>query len=469
MTTPDTEDVEHLLELDNVVGVDVHPDGTVRAFVSQKLPESELPDDQIVSNAADEHETDVIESGSFRALSERGVGQSEAPAPEMFRRKHRPIPGGISEGQRDRRSAGTSGPLAVRTDEDVAAGIWHGSVQPGDLVRISNNHVYAGTRYHSGEFGDAISQPATLDSGVKSNVVGQLIGYVPLADGVNVDCAARTADRRGESPGYFGLSPAAGRAVYRGEQDYQALLGASDSAADNMTLTKAGRTTGVQRADVVAVNASVQVGMGGERTVLFRNQIITGDMSKPGDSGSPVTGPAPPSAESDEGGVTEADDEGLVGLLFAGSDRSTVVNRIENVEQRLGVRFGPPHKFPVTEPEPEPDPEPAPDPEPDPEVPPDREEQIIKIGRGNPREKSSPRTFAFSMGFSGDMDVTGRSSTVVGQRVNGWVAGWSNTYRLRGHLTDVSIPDRAQITINDKEVTPDELLRRSQELADTEA
>jgi hypothetical protein len=69
----------------------------------------------------------------------------------------------------------------------------------------------------------------------------------------------------------------------------------------------------------VDVTANVQYGAG--RTALFTDQLMAGPMSQGGDSGSAVLD------ESNR----------LVGLLFAGSDNSTVINRIGNVFSALGV------------------------------------------------------------------------------------------------------------------------------------
>ncbi len=70
------------------------------------------------------------------------------------------------------------------------------------------------------------------------------------------------------------------------------------------------------------VNATVDVNYGGGRVARFCRQIITGNMSAGGDSGSIVT-------NLDEDGV---------GLLFAGSSAITIINHLLFVQALLRVR-----------------------------------------------------------------------------------------------------------------------------------
>jgi hypothetical protein len=88
-----------------------------------------------------------------------------------------------------------------------------------------------------------------------------------------------------------------------------------------MALKKSGRTTGFTTGEIqqVDVTASVQYGPG--QIARFTDQLLAGAMSQGGDSGSAVLN----------------DDNRLVGLLFAGSENTTIVNRIEHVFSALGV------------------------------------------------------------------------------------------------------------------------------------
>jgi len=72
---------------------------------------------------------------------------------------------------------------------------------------------------------------------------------------------------------------------------------------------------------VTQVDVTADVSYGENRTVRFTDQFMAGAMSQPGDSGSAVLN----------------DNNELVGLLFAGSDTSTIMNRIENVFSALSL------------------------------------------------------------------------------------------------------------------------------------
>ncbi|MCL6560937.1 MAG: S1 family peptidase, partial [Firmicutes bacterium] len=86
---------------------------------------------------------------------------------------------------------------------------------------------------------------------------------------------------------------------------------------------KSGRTTGVTSGAVKSVGTTLQVEMKEDDKVWFSDQVVTDMASQPGDSGSLVLD----------------QDRKAVGLLFAGSDKLTVFNRISNVMDRLGIEF----------------------------------------------------------------------------------------------------------------------------------
>lgn len=290
-----TQDFEHFLDLENVVGVEYDEDtGKAIAFVSKKKSKKDIPEDQLVEQNVDEgQDTDVIELGEFEA--------------ESTEEKFRPVIGGVSEIHADS-SAATAGPYPVKVT-DTSKGVWDDSVEEGDLVRISNNHVYALT--NEAEMGDNIVQPSPYDGGsVKNDVSGQLAGYVTIENNATVDVAARTVDN--ESSEYYGLDNISGDVL----RDYTDLKGT--------TLTKAGRTTGVTEADVIATSASVKVKYSENQVYTMRDQIITNDMSSGGDSGSGVF-------------VKETGD--LVGQVFGGSPKATVVHKASNVEEEFGVEL----------------------------------------------------------------------------------------------------------------------------------
>ena len=86
-----------------------------------------------------------------------------------------------------------------------------------------------------------------------------------------------------------------------------------------MPLQKSGRTTGYTTGQVEQVDVTVNVQYGAGRIALFSDQLLAGAMSQGGDSGSAVLD----------------DRRRLVGLLFAGSDNTTIINRIQNVFEAL--------------------------------------------------------------------------------------------------------------------------------------
>lgn len=67
--------------------------------------------------------------------------------------------------------------------------------------------------------------------------------------------------------------------------------------------------------EVIVMDSIVRVDYDTEGIATFIEQIITTCMSEPGDSGSIVLN----------------DDDAVIGLLFAGSDTITIINKINNV------------------------------------------------------------------------------------------------------------------------------------------
>lgn len=317
---PSTRDYEYLLECKNVIGVDYDADeDRVVVFVTQKEPDDCLTDEdhveKRVANAGDDVTVDVVDAGydeersGFDALSMFETVPEAAPGREG---RHRPVPAGVSESNANL-TAGTGGPYPTRvTDPDDGTTVWRDDVESGDLVRLSNNHVYA--RSNAADPGAPILQPSPHDGGSDDDAVGELVGYVPIEEGVRVDVAARSADPERDSATYFELEAAWPTGVYR--EEYADLRGE--------TVTKTGRTTGVTSADIEATSASVRVDFGEDHgPVLLREQLVAGPMSDGGDSGSPVF----------------LEDGTLVGLLFAGSAEQTICNRIALIESELGVEI----------------------------------------------------------------------------------------------------------------------------------
>nr|WP_255359096.1 S1 family peptidase [Haladaptatus sp. R4] len=196
---------------------------------------------------------------------------------------------------------------------DTSKANWGDSVSEGDLVRLSNNHVYA--RVNEADFGEPVIQPSPMDGGsMPDDKTGELRGYVTVEDDALVDVAARSVTPEQESTEYHKLDDSWPTSIRRDE--YRSLKG--------QTVTKSGRTTGVTSGDVKATGATVRVNYGDAGAIKLRDQCIAGPMSKGGDSGSPV--------------FLDSSGE-LVGLLFAGSERQTIFCKIGSVESELGVEL----------------------------------------------------------------------------------------------------------------------------------
>jgi hypothetical protein len=278
---------------ENIVGVGIaerlaggHPTGerAVSVYVVRKAPPDQVVGDALVPPEYEGMPTDVIESGEFVAFTERG--------------RFRPAPSGVSVGHYSE-DAGTLGFLARHED---------------DLVIVSNNHVLA--LVNQGQPGDAIVQPGQLDGGTGADQLGTLKLFHPLDfDGRNeIDVAIAVVEEGAASAEIYGSG------AYRAEPL---------EARDDMLVRKTGRTSGLTRGIVRDSHASVKLGYRGGRVARLREQLIVDPrdahpFSQGGDSGSLV--------------VEEA--SGCpIGLLCGGTPKYTVVNRIENVLDGVGLSF----------------------------------------------------------------------------------------------------------------------------------
>ena len=293
----------------------------VVVLVRKKHNKADLRRSQIVPTKVDGIPTDVIEVGDIRFFDERTSYM-------------RPAVPGTSIGHY-KISAGTFG--AVVKDRST-----------GEALILSNNHVLANlTDGLDGraEAGDPILQPGIFDGGERDKtVIANLARYVPLYremappqcpiaklfercmnacvgyfrpyykvqllrdnDKVNlVDCAvAKPVDASLIKSDIMEIGPVAGK-----QQPYV-----------GMGIKKSGRSTGLTYSIVFAVDVTVKVFMTGREYGIFSDQIIAGPMSMPGDSGSLI--------------LTE--DNYAVGLLFAGSEQSTIFNRLDNVLDALNI------------------------------------------------------------------------------------------------------------------------------------
>lgn len=234
-----------------------------------------------------------------------GGGGGEDPVPVDPTGKFRPVPIGVSTGHFDI-TAGT-----------IGARVIDGS---GNVYALSNNHVYANENLAT--VGDNVLQPGPYDGGVNpTDAIGTLSAYVPIdfSGGSNrVDAAiaaTSTSILLNSTPEGAGYGTPSSSTI---------------GAVLNMKVMKYGRTTGLTKGSVWAINATVNVGYS-TGVAKFVDQIIVsgGTFSAGGDSGSLVV--------ADGKGRDKANKGKPVGLLFAGSSSTTVINPINEVLTSLGV------------------------------------------------------------------------------------------------------------------------------------
>jgi hypothetical protein len=282
--------------------------------VTEKIPLSSLAPRDRVPAAIDGIPTDVVATGVIRALQSRTA-------------RHRPAPGGVSIGHRAI-TAGTLGCLVRRG---------------GQVFILSNNHVLANS--NDARRGDAILQPGPHDGGkFPDDHIAELEDFVPItfveppsecqfARGVvallNAGCRAITSktryrivniqavDNRVDAAIARPLQPA----LVRNEILEIGAISGLGSGSLGAAIKKSGRTTGLTTGEIQQVDVSVNVQYGPGQVARFTDQLLAGPMSQGGDSGSAVL----------DGGNR------LIGLLFAGSENSTIINRIEHVFSELSL------------------------------------------------------------------------------------------------------------------------------------
>jgi hypothetical protein len=187
---------------------------------------------------------------------------------------------------------------------------------------LSNAHVIA-INEQTSEFlnvGTPVIQPGSYDGGTLNDQVGALEAYIPIDFSPNAknyaDAAIASIDA--------GVEASAGEQFYEGG-DYWIQGWTEVSRGD--IVRKSGCVTGITASQVSRTNASVVVWYG-DRSAYFVDQIVvTQDnwsFAAPGDSGSAV----------DKDGQ-------FVGLLFAGSENSAVINKAEHIIDGLGIAVEP--------------------------------------------------------------------------------------------------------------------------------
>lgn len=313
---------EKFLALDkprpNVVGMGIgikwsngEPTGepALVVLVTQKVEKELLSRTERVPSKLEDMQTDVLAVGYPVAGGDVPV---QVGAHHSLTTRLRPAEGGYSVGHKDI----TAGTIATCVYDIQPGGRAsppeHGVGIPRTYYILSNNHVLANS--NAGRRGDPILQPGPADGGTDpADRIASLSRFVPIhflpsilpnvVDAAIAEGEFHDLDREIYWIGYV--------RGWRRKSDIQV----------GLAVQKTGRTTNYTLGRITVINATVDVDYGDGKVARFRDQIITTSMSAPGDSGSLVT----------------TLDNVAVGLLFAGSDLSTIVNQIENVRRLLRV------------------------------------------------------------------------------------------------------------------------------------
>ena len=279
-----------LLSRANVVGVgigekikDGMPQGRlcVKVYVEKKIAKAQLPKKDLIPRELSPVETDVEEVGKIVAQGNSG--------------RYRPAPGGVSLGHY-RITAGTLGCLVKDKNS-------------GKFFILSNNHVLANS--NNAKKGDPILQPGPYDGGKKpKDTIGYLENWVEIEFGKE----ANSVDAALAEPKNINLVKSEIMLIGLPQGVAKAKLG--------MPIQKSGRTTGYTIGKIKDISATVKVNYDNQ-VALFRNQILTTNMSQGGDSGSLVLDMQ----------------KRAVGLLFAGSELVTILNPIATVFNLLNIQL----------------------------------------------------------------------------------------------------------------------------------
>ncbi|QIF02657.1 trypsin-like serine protease [Roseimicrobium sp. ORNL1] len=266
---------------------------SLKVYVDVKKPESKLkektkvPKEVVIPGLPKPIPTDV------EAI---GVVRREANTSRV-----RPAIPGFSLGHLNV-SAGTFGCLVQKTGNKQRYFI------------LSNSHVLADEGLATA--GDEIVQPGVADGGsAPLDVIAKLDGFVPFQFTASsfpnlVDAAIAQVKKSDVTSAIriLGVPKGTTKIVRRG-----------------MLVQKTGRTTDFTTGVIKDINFRVQLKYskpgGGKGRVGFSDQVLCTRYTAPGDSGSAVLNK----------------DKKIVGLHFAGSDSSSIFNKIENVLSALGI------------------------------------------------------------------------------------------------------------------------------------
>lgn len=332
----------NLLKKNNVTGVGIGykisngkltDELSLVTLVTRKVSKQSLSSSDTIPASIQGVKTDVIEVGEIIAHQSRTV-------------RERPAHPGMSIGHYNI-TAGTFG--AVVRDN-----------RTGKRMILSNNHVLANS--NNASTGDPILQPGQADGGINpQDQIATLERFIRIQmEGQNDTDTGSGSPSNCNIANFFAsslnavakLSGSKTRLVPQkvATAEAQSESNLMDAAlarplSDDLILDeiidigmvrevrspelgleviKSGRTTGTTTGQITTLNAFIRVSYGGDNYAAFDGQILTTPMSKPGDSGSLL--------------VSRADNK-AVGLLFAGSDQTTIHSPIQSVMEVLDFDF----------------------------------------------------------------------------------------------------------------------------------
>lgn len=216
----------------------------------------------------------VIEVGRVEALVNR-------------RERHRPLFPGISIGS-ELITAGTLSQICIDNTTQ-------------EYCLLSNRHVFWGDE------GTRVLQPGSYDGGkVPDDTVGYILRYEEIKPDDNlIDAAISSLEVEATN-----RDPELGQPISISE------------VKEGDKVFKVGRTTGFTSASVLDTSAIIKVyGYPNVGEAIFEDVIVTSAFSSGGDSGSPVFNTR----------------KELVGLVFAGSDKVTIICKATHVVNRLDI------------------------------------------------------------------------------------------------------------------------------------
>jgi len=313
--------LDKLFIMPNVVGIGIGfkvSQGTVTGDlaitinVSKKIPTAQLAPSDLIPKLIGSIKTDVVETGIFKAFQDP-------------KQKMRPARPGVSIGHYNI-TAGTFGCLVKRGSEALI---------------LSNNHVLADI--NKAQLGDAILQPGKYDGGTDADKIAELAEYIPIefdgggggtqpggCSGLITSVMSLFGQQPAKSsinePGANHVDCAIAKPLSPDLVTPEILQIGKPTGVGTVTLgtsvQKFGRTTSYTQDRIIQVDVTATVDYGGP-TATFQGQLMAGAMSQGGDSGSAVLD----------------DQKRVVGLLYAGSDTTTLLNPIQDVLTALNVEI----------------------------------------------------------------------------------------------------------------------------------